>query len=134
MEHLGPVIEEDGGDKGLAGFLLLFSIMALKPPMVSPSSPCMEPLRSRMKTSSVKFFFIRNPPILFCLVYKHSIGEFLFGRVARRATNPAAPSGIKQSDLSAGLFQEPEQIPGLEPHGGSVVVGVDPDQAGALQK
>ena len=30
-----------------------FSIMALKPPMVSASSPDMDPLRSRIKTSSV---------------------------------------------------------------------------------
>ena len=30
-----------------------FAIMELKPPMVSFSSPAMEPLRSRMKTSSV---------------------------------------------------------------------------------
>ena len=35
-----------------------FSIMALKPPMVSLSSPAMEPLRSRMNTSSVQLFFI----------------------------------------------------------------------------
>ena len=35
-----------------------FSIMALKPPMVSLSSPPMEPERSRMNTISVKFFFI----------------------------------------------------------------------------
>ena len=30
-----------------------FAIMELKPPMVSRSNPLMEPLRSRMKTSSV---------------------------------------------------------------------------------
>ena len=27
-------------------------------------------------TSSAKFCFIKNPPKLCCLVYKHSIGEF----------------------------------------------------------
>ena len=40
------------------GSFRCFSIMALKPPMVSPSSPAMEPLRSRINTSSVRFFFI----------------------------------------------------------------------------
>ena len=35
---------------------LCFSIMELKPPMVSASSPLIEPLRSRIKTISVKFF------------------------------------------------------------------------------
>ncbi len=35
-----------------------FSIRELKPPMVSDSSPLMEPLRSRIKTISVRFFFM----------------------------------------------------------------------------
>ena len=35
-----------------------FSIMELKPPMVSASSPLIEPLRSRMNTISVKFFLM----------------------------------------------------------------------------
>ena len=38
--------------------LFCFSIMELKPPMVSFSKPLMEPLRSRINTISVKFFFI----------------------------------------------------------------------------
>ena len=35
-----------------------FSIMELKPPMVSDSSPDIEPLRSKIKTNSV----IKSPP------------------------------------------------------------------------
>ena len=35
-----------------------FAIIELKPPMVSASRPNMEPLRSRIKTSSVNCFFI----------------------------------------------------------------------------
>ena len=34
-------------------------------------------------------------------------------------------SGIKQGDLGAVLLQELEQIPGLKPHGGGVVVGMN---------
>lgn len=42
------------------GAFFCFSIMALKPPIVSDSSPLMEPLRSRIKTISVRFLFIAN--------------------------------------------------------------------------
>ena len=35
-----------------------FSIIELNPPMVSRSSPLMEPLRSKIKTISVKFFLM----------------------------------------------------------------------------
>ena len=34
-----------------------FSIIALKPPMVSASSPCMDPLLSRIITSSMRLGF-----------------------------------------------------------------------------
>ena len=40
---------------------LCFSIMALKPPMVSDSRPLMEPLRSRINTTSVRFSLIFKP-------------------------------------------------------------------------
>lgn len=43
--------------------------MALNPPMVSCSSPPMEPLRSRMKTSSVRFFFTTMPSVLWCIAF-----------------------------------------------------------------
>ena len=43
-------------------------------------------------------------------------------------------SCLKQGDLRAVLLQEPEQVLGFEPYSGGVVVGVDADQAGALQK
>lgn len=69
-----------------------------------------------------------------CLVYKHSIGGFLFGRVAWWATNSILLSGIEQSNLCAALLQEPEQILGFEPYGGGIVIGVYTDQAGVLQK
>ena len=80
-----------------------------------------------MNTSSVKFFFMKNPPILCCLVYKHSIGEFSYLAVAWWATNLTALSGIKQSDLRAVLFQDPEQILGFKPYSGGVVIGVHAD-------
>ena len=41
-----------------ASSFFCFSIMELKPPMVSASSPLIEPLRSRMNTISVKFFLM----------------------------------------------------------------------------
>ena len=65
VKHLVLIVKEDGGDEGITRLLLLLLIMALKPPMVSPSSPCIEPLRSRVKTSYVKLCFIKNPPILY---------------------------------------------------------------------
>ena len=44
-----------------------FAIMELKPPMVSASSPDIEPLRSKIKTNSV---IMRNPPsfVYVCIV------------------------------------------------------------------
>lgn len=42
--------------------IFCFAIMELKPPMVSCSNPAIEPLRSRMKTNSVRFFLILYPP------------------------------------------------------------------------
>ena len=45
-----------------------FSIMELKPPMVSASSPAIEPLRSKIKTNSV----IKSPPSFVCaLIVAH---------------------------------------------------------------
>lgn len=60
MDHFADIVKEDGGDQRFAGSFLLLSIMALKPPIVSDSSPLMEPLRSRIKTISVRFLFIAN--------------------------------------------------------------------------
>ena len=65
--------------KASPGSLFCFSSMALKPPMVLLFSPCIEPLRSRMNTSSVRFFFITNSPysVLFGLQAQHR-GRFRF--------------------------------------------------------
>ena len=102
---------------------------------VSPSSdPCIELIQSKMNIRSVKAFFIKNPPILCCLVYKHSMGGFWFGWIAWRATNPIVPSYIKQGDLRTVLPQELEQILSFEPYGGGVFIGMNADQSGALQK
>ena len=73
--------------------------MALNPPMVSGSSPPMEPLRSRIKTSSVRFFFITNVlRFLWCSVfltrgYHKPEGKRSTGR--RQITHPAVPDRIQ---------------------------------------
>lgn len=53
-----------------------FSIMELKPPMVSDSSPDIEPLRSKIKTNSV----IKKPSFV-CLCSHCSASEGGFGRL-----------------------------------------------------
>ena len=62
--------------------------------------------------------------------------EALSGRFAAKAAKirPVTPSDLKQSNLRAVLLQESEQVPGPEPHSSGVVIGMDPDQSGALQK
>ena len=52
------------------------SIMPLKPPMVSASSPAMEPLLSSMNTISVRSFFIAIPScLLMALSYSKNRGK-----------------------------------------------------------
>src|SRR5699024_4501983 len=76
--------------KGRPRSFFCFWIMELKPPMVSASRPLMDPLRSRIKTISVKSFPMFLPPLFseknvtvrFPL-QSHFIAEFIFsGRLS----------------------------------------------------
>lgn len=91
----------------------------------------MEPLRSRMNASSVKFRFTPYA-VLFGLQAPYRGILIYMGRL--RATNPVPPSRLKQGDLRALLFQGLRQVLGLEPHGGGIVIGMYTDQSGVLQK
>jgi len=64
--------------------LRCFSIIELKPPMVSRSRPPMEPLRSRMNTTSVRFFFMSfsSVTVVFSLRAYYSIRKTAYGRFA----------------------------------------------------
>ena len=48
--------------RGITSNKQIFAVLLIVPPMVSASSPDMEPLRSRMKTNSV----IKSPPSFVC--------------------------------------------------------------------
>ena len=71
-----------------ASFFCL-AIMELNPPIVSVSSPDMEPLRSRIKTNSV-VCFIKKPPVI-CYLYgsksQESSGRFSSDIFMRRASS-----------------------------------------------
>ena len=64
------------------------SSMELKPPMVSFSRPCIEPLLSRMKASSVEFFFMVN---LLYSRYRSIIWKRRGSEVSLKATNDQPP-------------------------------------------
>ena len=60
MDHFAYIVKEDGGDQRFAGsFLLLFNHGVEAADCVG-LEPLMEPLRSRIKTISVRFLFIAN--------------------------------------------------------------------------
>ena len=83
-----------------------FSIMELKPPMVSVSSPDMEPLRSRMKTNSV----IKTPPSFDCALI-----------VAQPKEGLVACGATFMLHFAALQFPQPLQ-PGLDRAGGTAKV------------
>ena len=65
--------------------------------MVSFSRPVMEPLLSRMKTSSVKFCFIRNPSFVTSMITQE--GQSV---VACKATSASSVSLLQSRDPSSG--------------------------------
>lgn len=124
MEHLGPVIEEDGGDKGLARLLLLFFNHGVE----SADGVVLQPLHGTAAVQDEHQF--RQ-----ILLHKKSPYAVLFGLQAQYRGiliwigRPAGDKLLcfKQGDLRAVLFQEPEKVLGFEPYGGGIVIGVHAD-------
>ena len=75
--------------------LRCFRISELNPPMVSAYSPLIEPLRSRMNTTSVKPFLMIAYPLAFCIfIVPKARGH----AVACHATNSAAEQRLAKGE------------------------------------
>lgn len=76
MEHLAPVVKEDGGDEGLAGLLLLLFDHGVEAADGVPLQPLHGAAAVQNEHQFRQILLHKNPPMLCCLIYKHSIGEF----------------------------------------------------------
>ena len=131
VKHLAPVIEEDSGNEGLAGLLLLLFDHGVE----AADGVALQSLHGAAAVQNEHQF--RQ-----ILLHKKSPYAVLFDLQAQYRGiliwigRPAGDKLLcfKQGDLRAVLLQEPEQVLGFEPYGGGIVIGVYTDQAGALQK
>ena len=76
LTYLGPVIEENGGDKSLARLLFLLFYHGVEAADGVPLQPLHGAAAVQDEHQFRQILLQKSPLMLCCLVYKHSIGGF----------------------------------------------------------